>query len=125
MNMDKIVLFLREYVFIFSILLMIVGVILLSMGVMYYAFPTANIDFVMNIGEWNFYIGILGLIALAFGIYYLYSFEKNKRFVEKELQTQKRSEFLKRHIEVRNTVKHLPSKYSQLLKQKEKELRIK
>ena len=41
-----------------------------------------------------------------------------------ELRTNKRSELLKKHSELKNIVKHLPKKYQKLLKDKEEELSI-
>ena len=49
----------------------------------------------------------------------------DKKFILEEIKTDKRSEFIKRHNELRNTVKRLPSKYKEMLKEKEKELGIK
>ena len=42
-----------------------------------------------------------------------------------ELRTNKRSEIIKMHAELKSVVKHLPSKYRKMLKDKEKELSIK
>jgi hypothetical protein len=125
MKMDKLTMFIREYILIFSIVVSIIGLLLLSMGIIFYGMPDADVEFVTAIGEWNAYILVAGLIVLAIGLWYIYSFEKNKRFVLKELKTNKRSEFLKKHNEVKNTVKHLPSKYRALLEDKERELRVK
>jgi heme/copper-type cytochrome/quinol oxidase subunit 1 len=120
----KISSFLREYVLYFSLILTILGLILFLLSLGYYMFNSLGIDFVKNLKEWNFYIIIIGFIILITGIYYLYSFLKNKRFVIKELKTNKRSEFVKRHAELKNTVKHMPSKYHKMIKDKEKELKI-
>jgi hypothetical protein len=43
----------------------------------------------------------------------------------KEIETKKRSEFIKKHAKLKADSKHLPSKYKDILKQKEKELKIK
>jgi hypothetical protein len=42
-----------------------------------------------------------------------------------ELATNKRSELLKMHSELKLTAKKLPSKYRNMLKEKEKEFKIK
>ena len=84
-----------------------------------------EIRFIKNLGDWNFYLVIIGLIVFAFGAYYLYIYLKNRKFVLEELQTNKRSELLKKHVELKDTVRHLPSKYRKMLKEKETELRIK
>jgi len=115
---------LREYVMIWSIILIIIGIILIAMGVIYW-FTDMTVDIIATIGEWNAYILVLGLIVFGTGLWYMYSFETNKRFVLKELETSKRSEFLKRHTEVKVKAKRLPSKYQVLLEEKERELRVK
>jgi len=74
---------------------------------------------------WGLYILILGLIIFGIGLYYLYSFIMKKKFVLEEIQTNKRSELLKRHSELKESVRYLPSKYKEMLREKEKELRIK
>ena len=75
---------------------------------------------------WSPYILVVGFIIFTwFGVYYLYSYLMNRKFVLEELKTNKRSEFLKKHVEVKLKVKHLPSKYQKMLKEKEEELKIK
>ena len=44
---------------------------------------------------------------------------------EREIETNKRSEFIRKHAELKDSVKYLPSKYRAMLQQKEKELKIK
>jgi len=95
--------FFRETQFVFSIILTIIGFIVLYIGIIPY---------------------LIGFIAFIAGVWYLYSFLKNKKFVLDELKTNKRSELLKRHAELKSTVKYLPSKYQKMLKDKEKELKI-
>jgi len=132
---NKITNFLRDYVFIFSIIFLIAGLIVFLMGVLWYGLRdmlTSNkiplggyTDTIKNLQDWNFYLLIIGFILLAAGIWYLYSYLKNKKFLLEELETKKRSEFLKKHKELQNIVRHLPSKYQKMLKDKEKELKIK
>jgi len=74
---------------------------------------------------WSLYILIIGLILFGMGIYYLYMFVTKKNFIMKEIETNKRSEFIKKHAELKYSVKYLPSKYKEMLKRKEKELKIK
>jgi hypothetical protein len=124
--------FLREYVFGLSIIVLIVGIILLLMGVIWYAFGESQdiqlgyyTDIIYELQNGNAYFIAIGLIVLGIGIYYIYSYYKNRKFVLEELETNKRSELLKKHGELKDVVKHLPSKYRRMLKAKEKELRIK
>jgi len=127
--MRKITALLREYVLGLSIITIIIGLFLLLMGIIYYWFKDVKLgfytDIIMDLGEWNAFILIAGLIILGIGIYYFYSYYTQRKFVVEEIQTNKRSEFLKRHKEVKVKVKHLPSKYQELVKNKEKELKIK
>lgn len=121
---------LREYVFGLSIIIMIMGLFLLSMGVLWYWFNEAvlensSLQFIHDLGDWNAYLLVAGLIIFGIGLYYLYSFLKNRKFVLEELRTNKRSELLKKHKELKSTVKHLPSKYQKMIKDKEEELNIK
>ena len=120
----------REYVFGLSIITMFFGLFLLIMGVLWYWFReiVENNDilaFISTVEEWNAYLLIAGFIIFAIGFYYLYNFLKNKKFVVEELRTNKRSELLKKHNELRSIVKHLPSKYQKMLEEKEDELNIK
>ena len=114
--------FIREYIFGLSIITLIFGLFLVLMGIIW--LTDIDIEFIRNIGEWNAYLLVAGFIIFFIGLYYLYSFLKNKKFVLKELKTNKRSELLKKHKELKIIVKHLPSKYRKMLKDKEDELKI-
>lgn len=124
----KITGFFREYVFGLSIVAMIVGLIVLFIGVLGMWFGDVAKD-LLNLTDdaiaWGLYVLIIGLIVFGMGIYYLYGFIVKKKFVLEELQTNKRSELFKRHSELKESVRHLPSKYKEMIKEKEKELRIK
>ena len=123
----KITNFFRELVLPFSILMTIVGFIVLIIGI------TANwaqdiakntFNFSDDVLSWWLYFLIFGFIIFGAGVYYLYSFLKNRKFVLDELKTNKRSELLKKHAELKITVKHMPSKYRKMLKAKEEELKM-
>lgn len=125
----KITGFLREYVFVLSIIFTILGAIVLFIGITGIWFediPKDFFGFSAEILAWSFYILILGFVVFGwFGVYYLYSYLKNRKFVLEGLETNKRSEFLKKHAEIKIKVKHLPSKFHKRLKEKEEELKIK
>jgi len=124
----KITGFFREYVFGLSIVATIVGLIVLFIGILGMWFGDVAKDLLSLTDDaiaWGLYVLIIGLIVFGMGIYYLYSFIVKKKFVLEELQTNKRSELLKRHSELKESVRHLPSKYKEMVKEKEKELRIK
>lgn len=131
----KIVSFLRESVLIFSIILTIIGAFTFIMGIVWFFLKDDVMsgelslgfftDLLNKVGEWNFYLLFVGFILLITGVWYLFSYFKNKKFVLKELETKKRSELLKKHAELKNTVKHMPTKYQKMVKDKEKELKIK
>ena len=119
--------FFRELVFPFSIILTILGVIILIIGITgiwYSDFPAVTLNLTEDILEWSPYFLIIGFIIILTGIWYLYSYLKNRKFILDELETNKRSELLKKHAELKNTVKHMPSKYQKMLKAKEEELKI-
>ena len=118
----KITSILREYVFGMSLLLIIISLILLVFSILTLSGMTTIFT---TLELWNAYILVLSLITFAIGAYYQYSYQKNKRFVIQELETNKRSELCKRHKELRHRSKHLPTKYQKLLKEKEHELNIK
>jgi len=126
---SKITGFMREYVLVLSIITSIIGVLLFLMGVIRFMLPDAQLGFYTDIidqlGYWTFYLILIGFIVIATGIYYIYSFFSKKKFVLEEIQTNKRSELLKRHADLKFAVKHLPSKYGKMLREKENELRIK
>ena len=122
--------FIREFIFILSIIIIIIGFFLISMGVLWFGLTdiligNETLRIIYDLGEWNAYILVIGLIILGFGIYYLYNYLKNRKFALDELKTDKRSEFIKKHNELKNTIKHLPSKYQKMLKDKENQLNIK
>ena len=127
--MKKITGLLREYVFGLSIITMAIGLFLLFMGVIFYWINNIELgfytDIIQKLDQWNAFLLVGGLIIFGIGIYYLYSFIINKKFVLEEIQTNKRSEFIKKHKELKGIVKHLPSKYKKMVKDKEKELKIK
>ena len=117
--------FLREAKMIFSIILIIVGLIVFSLSLLYYVAAEHQPEVIANLEGWNAYLLVIGLLVLGFGVYYLYGFFKNKKFILKEIDTNKRSEFLKKHAELKTTVRYMPKKYQKMLKDKEKELKIK
>jgi len=119
----------REYVLILSIIAIIIGLVVLFMGVMWLWFNEATLgfytDIINQLEGWNIYLLVIGFILLAIGVWYLYTYHKNRKFILEEFETNKRSEFLKVHTELKAVVKHMPSKYKRLLQEKEKELKIK
>jgi len=120
--------FLREHVLIFSIILTIIGIILLFLGVTgiwFQDIPKNVLHFSQEILDWSLYILIIGFIVFLTGAWYLYSFIKNRKFILNELKTNKRSELIKKHAELKNTVRHLPSKYQKMLTDKDEEFNIK
>lgn len=127
----RIVGFLREYILLLSILMMIPGIIFIFMGVVYLFFinitePTNSLlHFIYIIGVWNDYILVAGLIIFGIGVYYLYSYLNKRKFVIDELKTDKRSGILKKRSKLETTVKHLPKKYQRMLAEKEEEFSIK
>ena len=127
--MKKITALLREYVVGLSIIIMICGFVLLIIGVLWYWFRDAlendSLHFIYDLGDWNAYLLVGGLIIFGIGLYYIYSYITKRKFVLEEIKTNKRSEFLNKHKELKGTVKHLPSKYRKMVKEKEKELKIK
>ena len=120
----KITNFFRETQLVFSTILTIIGFIVLYVG----STGMWNHDLCIlpeDYFDWSFYLLVIGFIAFIAGVWYLYSYLSNKKFVLNELKTNKRSELLKRHAELKSTVKHLPAKYRKMLNDKEKELKIK
>lgn len=120
--------FLRENILILSFLTIIIGIIILIIGILGIWFQDEiknMINFMDSLIPWSLYILIIGLILFGTGIYYLYMFITKKNFIMKEIETNKRSEFIKKHAELKYSVKYLPSKYKEMLKRKEKELKIK
>lgn len=118
----------KEYIFGISIVLSIVGLITLVFGILGTFFKDVLKSFLAvdeTILAWSLYVLIIGAVVTLIGVYYLYTFLKNKRFLLTELETNKRSEFMKNHAELKTAARHLPSKYQHLFSEKEKELRIK
>jgi hypothetical protein len=109
---------------------MIPALLFIIMGVVYLFFissaePTTSLfHFIYQVGIWNDYILVLGLILLSISAYYLYSFFTKRKYVLDELKTDKRSEILKKRSKLESTVKQLPSKYQKMLSDKEDEFDI-
>jgi hypothetical protein len=122
--------FLREYVLALSILTIIPGIVFIFMGIVFLFFNSIGepaislLHFVYVLDLWNDYFLIAGLIIFGIGAYYLYSYRTKRKYVLDELNTDKRSEILKRRTKLESTVKHLPSKYQKMLSEKEEELNI-
>ena len=123
----KIIRFLREYIFILSIITMIIGLFVIFTGTLGIWFTEISKN-LLNLSDeviiWCPYVLIVGLIFFGIGLYYMYNYIKKRNFVIEEIVTNKRSEFIKKHGELKNSVKYLPSKYKEMLKEKEKELKI-
>ncbi len=118
----------KEYIFGLSIVMLVVGLIVLIFGILGMWFDEVLISSFaidQDILSWSLYVLIIGIVLTLAGVFYIYDFLKNKRFLLEEIQTNKRSEFMKNHIELKNAARHLPSKYQEMLSKKEKELRIK
>lgn len=124
----KITNFFRETQLIFSLILTILGIFVLFLGVTGIWFPDTPKN-LMNLTDdflkWSMYLLIIGFIIFVTGVWYLYSYLKNRKFVLDELKTNKRSELIKNRSELKSTVKHLPSKYQKMLSEKEEEFNIK
>jgi len=124
----KITNFFRELQLIFSLILTILGFIVLfigAAGIWYQDFCINTLNFSSDFLNWSLYLLIIGFIVFISGVYYLYTFFKNRKFILDEIKTNKRSELLKKHAELKNTARHMPSKYQKMLKDKEEELKIK
>jgi len=124
----KISSFFREYILFFSIVLTIIGFIVFFIGLVGVFFKDVLTD-IMNMDKgilpWCVYLLLIGFIVLITGLWYLYSYFKNRKFIIKELETNKRSEFIKKHAELKNIVKHMPSKYQKMVREKEEALNLK
>jgi len=125
---EKIRQIMREYVLGLSILTTIVGAIILIFGVLGIWMKDFLTDLV-NVSNdfliWSPYVLVVGIIILLIGVWYLFDFFRNKKILFDELQTKKRSEFLKNHASIKDATRRLPTKYQRMLKEKEKELNIK
>lgn len=118
---NKITEMIREHVFILSIITTIIGLIAFLPGLTYY---TVQLSLIFE-DDWNFYLLIIGLVVFGIGISYLYGYIKNKRFIIREIDTNKRSEYIRRTADLKKAARHMPSKYKDMIKDKEKELKIK
>jgi hypothetical protein len=126
--LDRIIKTIREYVFGLSIIFIIIGAIVLIFGIIGTWWKQLFQD-AMGLSEdvliWSPYILILGVILFLIGVWYLYSYINNKRILTEGLQTNKRSEFVKNHTELKNAARRLPSRYLREFQEKEKQFRIK
>ena len=119
---------LREYIFGLSIILTIIGVIVLFIGIfgiLWEDMMIYELGLSPEVLNWSLYIIIVGVIVFLFGVWYLYTYIINKRILNEGLQTNKRSEFVKNHAELRKCARRLPSCYLEELRDKEKHFKIK
>ncbi|MEM0492547.1 MAG: hypothetical protein QXS02_01105 [Candidatus Thermoplasmatota archaeon] len=121
---DRLIYGMREYSLAFSIMLLVIGLFLFFMGLFYWVAKNLQIWLFRDIHEWNAYVLVFGLIVFGVGLYYLYLYVKRWKFINKELKTNKRSEFLKSRVEIEAMVKHLPSKYRKRVEEKKNQLGI-
>ncbi|MBN2603365.1 MAG: hypothetical protein JXA91_04455 [Candidatus Thermoplasmatota archaeon] len=120
----KIVGFVRENIFVLSIICLIIGIIVIIFPVIHYAFTDMQPELIGLLDEWNFYLIIIGFILIVAGVWYLFVYLKNRKFILEEIDTNKRSEFMKRHGELTNVVRKMPSKFKEMVEEKERELNI-
>lgn len=120
----KIVGFVREYIFALSIICLIMGIIVMIFPIIHYAFTDMQPELIRSLEEWNFYLIIIGSVLIFTGVWYLYVYLKNRKFIFEEIDTNKRSEFMKRHGELTNVVRKMPTKFQEMVKEKERELNI-
>jgi len=121
----KIVGFVREYIFALSIIALLLGIVAIMFPIIHYALADMQPDLIRAVGEWNFYLIIIGFISLAAGLWYLFVYLKNRKFIIEEIDTNRRSEFMKRHGELINVVRKMPLKFQEMVEEKERELKIK
>ncbi|PNX47296.1 MAG: hypothetical protein BV457_05960 [Thermoplasmata archaeon M9B1D] len=117
--------FLTELKLSLSIVLTIIGFLLFLIGMNYISDVFDIFGLPKEILEWSIFLLIVGFIILVTGIYYLYTYLKDRKFILEELETNKRSEIIKKHSELQKAVKHMPSKYKKMLEDKEEECKIK
>ena len=121
----KIVGFVREYIFALSVIALLLGIVVIMFPIIHYALTDMQPDLIRSVGEWNFYLVIIGFILLAAGLWYLFVYLKNRKFIIEEIDTNRRSEFMKRHGELINVVRKMPLKFQEMVEEKERELKIK
>ena len=121
---NKITNFFREYILIFSCILTILGLIVFIIGVTA-IFEINFLNLSQDVLNWSLYILALGFILLIAGAWYLYSFFNNRKFILEAFATNKRSELIKKHTELKIKTKRMPKKYQQMLRDLEEEFKIK
>ena len=119
----------REIVAPFSVFLIVVGLVLSLMGAVGIWYRGLDLGVFTNtvtgLGDWNYYLFVAGLVLFIAGAWYLYDFFRNKKFLIEELKTDKRSELIKKEVELERVVKKLPSKYRKMFEEKKRKLKIK
>jgi hypothetical protein len=121
----KIVGFVREYIFALSVICLALGIVVIMFPIIHYAFTDLQPELISSLGEWNFYLIFVGFVLIFAGIYYLFIYLKNRKFILEEIDTNKRSEFMRRHAELTNIVRRMPVKFQVMVEEKERELKIK
>ncbi len=119
----------REYIVSMSIVSIVLGAIMLTMGTIWLWFSDVKLggftDVIENLQYWNDYLFVVGITLLLIGAWYVYDFIRKRRFLLEEIKTDRRSDLIKKKIELEEAVKKLPSKYEKIYNKKKKELKIK
>ena len=119
----------REYILPINVVILVIGIFLVIMGIIWIWFNSLKLDgftdLIYLISGYNYWLLGIGILLLGISIWYIFDFYRKKKFVLEELKTDKRSEFIKKHLEVEDAVKYLPSKYKKMLEEKKRELKIK
>lgn len=119
----------QEYIFAWSILIIVLGSIMLLIGVNGIWFSNVEVmmfsTVIQSLDGYVAYVFAAGVVVALIGLWYLYDFLRKRKRLLEGLEIQKRSVFQKKHSEFEEISKKLPSKYKKMLEEKEKSLRIK
>lgn len=79
----------------------------------------------IGLGDWAYWLVVIGLISFLVGIYLLSGFLSKKTQFERYLKTESRAEFKKNQDEVEYLAWRLPSRFNERLIKKKEELGVK
>ena len=127
--MNKIV---REYMLMLSAILFMVGIIMMTVGVLwYFTFIQSNIvnslieEFSKKLGDWGWWILIFAPFILIAGIWYFFDQIMARKKFNKLVSPNSKANFVKNISEIEEIIWKLPGKYRERSEEKKKKFKIK
>lgn len=119
----------RNYKLPISAVMLIAGMLLLFFSTYYLMFYRQQPDFVKNIteplGNWNYWVFLLGLVLAAAGAWYIYDTLRKLREFFEYLHSDSKATFRNNLADLMYLAEHLGDRYVEMVEEKKREWKIK